>query len=135
MNRKATLLLHGILFLIGGFGYVLVELLWRGRSHWSMFLVGGLCFRLIGGIGDRMRRAPCLLRGAACAAAITVVEFVSGCVVNLWWGLGVWDYSTMRFHLKGQVCLAYSLLWMLLSLAVCPFHRFCSRLCQRVFAD
>lgn len=135
VNRKQTLLLRTGLFLIGGFGYVLLELLWRGRSHWSMFAVGGLCFRLIGGIGERLRRVSWPVRGAACAAAVTAVEFISGCVVNLWWGLGVWDYSRMRYHLKGQVCLTYSLLWMLLSLAVCPFYALCRRLlCQRLSA-
>ena len=28
---------------VGGFLYVLIELAFRGRSHWTMFLVGGLC--------------------------------------------------------------------------------------------
>ncbi len=135
MSRNKKRLLRTGLFLIGGLGYNLLELLWRGRTHWSMFLVGGLCFRLIGGIGERLYRVSWLVRGAACAGAVTVVEFVSGCIVNLWWGLGVWDYSRMRFHLKGQVCLVYSLLWLLLSVAVCPFYSLCRRLlCRRLRA-
>ena len=37
-----------MLFLLGGTGYVLMELLYRGRSHYSMFLAGGVCFLLLG---------------------------------------------------------------------------------------
>ena len=133
MNRKQALCLHTGLTVMGGLGYNLVELLWRGRTHWSMFLVGGLCFEIIGGIHRRMQRSPWLLRGAACAAAVTAVEFISGCIFNLWLRLNVWDYSTMRFHLKGQVCLVYSMLWMGLSIAVCPLYALCRRfLCRRL---
>ena len=32
------------IFLIGGLGYGLLEILWRGRTHWSMLLTGGVCF-------------------------------------------------------------------------------------------
>lgn len=135
MSKRQTLALQAGLIVIGGLGYNLLELLWRGRTHWSMFLVGGLCFRLIGGIGSRLYRRSRLLCGVACAAAVTAVELVSGCIVNLWWGLKVWDYSGMRFHLKGQVCLAYSLLWMLLSLAVYPLYGLCRRgLCRQLRA-
>ena len=42
------------------------------------------------------------------------VEFVSGCIINLWLGLGVWDYSGMAGNLLGQVCPAFGLLWFLI---------------------
>ena len=42
-----------ILFGIGGTIYVLIELIARGRSHWTMFFVGGLAFYLIGCINFR----------------------------------------------------------------------------------
>ena len=41
-----------ILFLIGGTAYYAVELLYRGYSHPSMFIFGGLCFLLIGFINE-----------------------------------------------------------------------------------
>ena len=31
------------LFVLGGGGYLAVELAWRGTSHWTMFLAGGIC--------------------------------------------------------------------------------------------
>ena len=46
---------------------------------------------------------------------VTGIEFVSGCIVNLWLGWNVWDYSHMPFNLLGQICLPFSLLWVLVS--------------------
>ena len=132
MRRKHTLLLHLSLFAVGGLGYVLIELLWRGRSHLSMFLVGGACFELIGGIDTRCRHRPILARCALCSLGITAVELVSGCILNRWLGLGVWDYSRMRYNILGQVCLLYSLFWLVLSAAAFPLYRVCRRLMRGV---
>ena len=46
---------------------------------------------------------------------VTGIEFVSGCIVNLWLGWNVWDYSNMPLNLLGQICLPFSLLWVLVS--------------------
>lgn len=59
-----------------------------------------------------------LLRGAVGTLVITSIEFICGCIVNLWLDLGVWDYSRFHIHLLGQVCLLYSVLWGLLSIPV-----------------
>ncbi|MBQ8684176.1 MAG: hypothetical protein IJ518_06655 [Clostridia bacterium] len=130
-DRRQGIGLHTGLVALGGAGYTLLELAWRGRTHWSMFLVGGVCFELIGQIHGRLTHRPLALRCGLCAAAISAVELVSGCVLNLRLRLGVWDYSKMRFHILGQVCLAYSLLWLLLSGAVWPLYRACYRLLRR----
>lgn len=128
MSKKKNVWLHLWLFVIGGVGYVLVELLWRRRSHVSMFVVGGLCFELIGTIHTCLQNRALSLRCGLCAFAVSAVELVSGCVLNLWLKLGVWDYSRLRFHLLGQVSLVYSLLWGLLSALACPLYGLCRRL-------
>ena len=33
-----------VLFSIGAMGYGLIEILWRGYTHWSMLTAGGICF-------------------------------------------------------------------------------------------
>ncbi len=48
---------------------------------------------------------------------ITALELFTGLIVNVWLGWGVWDYSNMPLNLWGQICLPYSLLWVLISLA------------------
>ena len=40
------------LFNVGGLLYILIELIWRGRSHWTMFLLGGICFVFLGLINE-----------------------------------------------------------------------------------
>ncbi len=125
------MLLHLGLTAVGGLAYNFIEILWRGRTHWSMFLVGGVCFDVIGGIHRRLQRRSPFLRCGVCAAAVTAVEFVSGCLFNLLLGLQVWDYSRMRFHIKGQVCLLYSLFWVVLSGLCWPVYRMCRRTLER----
>lgn len=128
MSKKQNILLHLCLFVIGGVGYVLIELMWRRRSHASMFFVGGLCFELMGAIHTRLTRWALPLRCGLCALTVSAVELVSGCILNRWLRLGVWDYSKMRCNILGQVCLLYSLLWCLLSAFVCPLYGLCRRL-------
>ncbi len=106
-------------FLVGGVGYGLVELLWRGETHWSMVLTGGACLIAICALNRRLRGKHLLLRAAACAGTITLVEFCVGMLVNRWLGLCVWDYSGMFGNVLGQICPLYTFLWFLLSLPIC----------------
>lgn len=116
MKRKRLLRLP-VLAGIGGFLYVLIELAVRGRSHWSMFVLGGLCFVCIGALNERCPRNLGLVWQMLLGGAIvTVLELGTGLVVNVWLGWEVWDYSRMPLNLWGQVCLPYSLLWTVLSL-------------------
>lgn len=106
-----------ILLSSGGLIYVLIEFLYRGRSHWSMFLVGGICFVLIGGLNNWFPWNWSILRQMGISAAIvTAVEFVSGILLNMVLNLDVWDYSNMPFNIIGQICLPFTVAWYILSL-------------------
>lgn len=105
-----------IIFLAGGFGYNVLELLWRGHTHPSMFLAGGICFVLINIISDRFREMSVYKKGLLSTFSITATEMVIGVVVNIKLGLGVWDYSSLPLNLNGQISLVYSLLWFILSI-------------------
>lgn len=101
-----------ILFGLGGIFYILIELLWRGRSHWSMFILGGLCFVLVGVINEKSRgRLPLLLQGVIGATVITALEFVTGYIVNIKLHMDVWSYYDAPLNIMGQVCLPYMILW------------------------
>ncbi|MBQ8403913.1 MAG: hypothetical protein IJX55_05765 [Clostridia bacterium] len=106
-------------FLIGGVGYGLIELLWRGETHWSMVITGGACLLAICAVNRRFCKKHLLLRAAACSAIITLVEFCVGILVNRLLGLDVWDYSSMFGNILGQICPLYTFFWFLLSLPVC----------------
>lgn len=106
-----------ILFLIGGFIYVAIELGFRGHSHWTMFLLGGLCFILIGGLNNYIPWEMSIIKqGIIGALIITSLEFIFGLVLNLYLNLGIWDYSNMPFNILGQICLPFSMAWFFLSL-------------------
>lgn len=102
---------------LGSWGYPLLEIIWRGWSHWSMALAGGVCFGLLGQVSERLHKSM-LLRCAAGSAAITAVELLFGCVFNLALHLQVWDYSEEWLNLGGQICVRYSLIWFVLSAPV-----------------
>lgn len=102
-------------FTLGSLLYGLCEILFRGHTHWSMLLAGGLSLSLLGRCARREERPlwqSCIMG----MSLITAVEFVTGCVVNLRMGLQVWDYSRRRGNLLGQICPLFSLCWLLLSL-------------------
>lgn len=107
------------LFALGGTAYVGLELLWRGRSHGSMFLAGGSCFLLLGKL--RKSRLPLPFCPIAGSGIITGVELLTGLVFNR--DHAIWDYRQLPLHLKGQICLPYSLLWMPLSLGAMELYR------------
>lgn len=96
-------------------------MLWRGRTHWSMALAGGLSFQAIYRAHAGGRSLPS--RCARAAAAVTGIELATGLVVNRALRLGVWDYSRKRLHLWGQICPQYALAWLGLSAAASPLCR------------
>jgi len=102
-------------FLLGGILYSLIEMMWRGYTHWSMTIAGGAALLLIHLLNRRLRHRDILLRCLYGCIMITSVELAAGIIVNLWLGLDVWDYSGMAFNLLGQICPAFSILWFLIS--------------------
>ena len=95
------------LFAIGGGSYVGLEMLYRGRSHISMFGAGGLCFVLMGRLRDW--EVPHLARVGAGAGVITGVELLTGLLVNR--DHHVWDYRGLPGNFRGQICPLFSALW------------------------
>ena len=106
------LLKYGFLYCIGGAIYYGIEILWRGYSHWSMFLLAGQCF-VFAGILNEIQSWETPLWRQVLQAWIFVLcdEFLCGCIVNIGLGWDVWDYSNVPFNLLGQICLPYALLW------------------------
>jgi uncharacterized membrane protein len=109
---------------LGAAGYGVLEFLWRGHTHWSMFLAGGLCFSLLyllAGVETLSIGKKLLLGGLM----ITTVELLFGILLNLRLGWNIWDYSGRALNLKGQICALYSFYWFLLCV---PALRLCTHL-------
>ena len=115
--KQSKIKKYEFLFFVGATIYVIIENLYRGYSHWTMFLLGGICFIALGLINEVIPwNMPLLLQMFIGGVIITVLELITGCVVNLWLGWNVWDYSELPFNLWGQISLFSSIVWVGLSL-------------------
>lgn len=105
------------LFWFGGTFYITLEVLWRGYSHWTMGVLAGLIFISIGLLNEIWSWDTSIILQILTGTVIaTIGEFITGCIVNLWLGWDVWDYSDMWGNILGQICPAFIALWMPISL-------------------
>ena len=115
--NKNYLFKYFILFLIGGFLYYTIEILWRGHSHWTMFILGGICF-IFAGIQNEYTswEEPFWKQVIKVDGFVLIAEFITGCILNLWLGLNIWDYSNLKFNILGQSSLLFAVLFLPLCL-------------------
>lgn len=98
------LLKYFSLLVIGGSIYYMIELLYRSYSHWTMFILGG-SFICLGLINELLTWSTSIINQIILGSCIiTVLEFITGCIVNLWLGWNVWNYSNLPFNILGQIC-------------------------------
>ena len=122
-------LIRFFIFISGGLTYGLIEILFRGFTHWSMLIAGGLCCVLLHiiSLAQSMRIwQKCVLGGTV----ITTVEFIAGAVLNIALGLAVWDYCSQPLNLMGQICPLFSAAWTALSLPAVLIFQKTDRLLQ-----
>lgn len=114
-----------VLTIIGGLLYILSELSFRGHTHWTMIIVGGICGYCVGELDDILTwKMPFVLQCIFGGIVITLVEFISGCIINLWLDWKVWDYSQMPFNVLGQICLPFTVLWIIVCMIWIPIYDF-----------
>lgn len=118
------------IYAIGSITYMFIEVLWRGYTHWTMGVVGGICFTVIYLLDKHLKYAHIFKKALLSAIFITIVEFFTGLIVNRVFNLNVWDYSRVKFNLMGQISLLYSVLWYFLCI---PALLLCKLLRHRVF--
>ena len=100
---------------IVGVLYTLIEIFYRGYSHWTMFLLGGICFILLGLINEVLSWGTPIWKQALIGGAIiTTLEFIVGCIINLWLGWDIWHYD--KLDILGQICIPFFFVWCVLSI-------------------
>lgn len=110
------LLKYLFLFWFGGSTYVTIEVLWRGYSHWTMLLLAGFLFIIVGLLNEIWEwETSILLQILISTCLATFLEFIVGYIINIKLGWNVWDYSNIPFNFMGQICLPYTLLWIIIS--------------------
>lgn len=99
-----------------------------------MFVAGGVCFLLIGHLGEVRPRLPLPVRMLAGAGIITMVELAAGLLVNRTYQ--IWDYREQPGNFLGQICPMFSLLWIPVSLMALVLYRCLDRglvrICRRL---
>ncbi len=101
--------------MIGAVIYCLIEVAFRGFTHWTMALTGGLAYMLIYITNIKLKTRSLILRCISGCVIITILEFIVGCIVNRKLHMGVWDYSQRAGHILGQICPLFSFIWFMLS--------------------
>lgn len=117
MNILKNIFKYFILGIIGGSAYIMIEMLYRKHSHWSMFYVAFFAFILIGLINEYINWDVKLWKQMLIGSGIvTGLEFISGYILNIKLGWHIWDYSNVPFNIMGQICLPFSIAWFFISL-------------------
>lgn len=113
-----SIIRNTLIFLIGGFLYFIVELLYRGHSHYTMIILGGICFIIIGLLNENIFEWEMSIIGQMFISSviISVLELIFGYILNIKLNLQIWTYSDQPYNLYGQICLLYTVIWFWLSL-------------------
>lgn len=109
-----------IWFILGMFYYV-IEGLWRiptNHGYASVWIlpVGGLCGLAVGSINQipKFYNLKIILQSLIGAIITLIIEFISGCIFNLWLGWNLWNYNDMWGNILGQITPLFGLFWLLL---------------------
>ena len=117
MEKVQKIKENTVIFTIGAGGYGLIEILWRGYTHWSMLCAGGIVFLGMSRIASALKKASAIIKGIVGGVFVTAVEYAFGIVFNVILKKNV-------FNINGQICALYSVLWVLLSIICVPFSGF-----------
>ena len=119
---------YALLFLSGGVAYGMIELLFRGHTHWTMAIAGGICLIVF----YHINHIPCVpwIKYLLGGGVITAVEGIFGIVFNIILDWNIWDYSNQWLNAGGQICVMFSAFWVLLSI---PAFGLCHLLDSEIF--
>lgn len=112
---RARLREYGVMCALGSLLYAMIEVVYRGNTHFTMVITGGLCGMTLHYIWGRLKNKPLLLCAIIGSIAITTMELMVGCLVNRLLRWDVWNYEHMPLNLWGQICPLFSFYWFLLS--------------------
>ena len=118
MTRWSKPVLSMLLWTWGGTVYYLLEVAYKSltdhpeRISWTMLVVAIILCIPVERCGAELPwGCPLWLQALCCAILVTAVEFAAGLVLNVWLGLGIWDYSHLPFNFMGQICLQFFFVW------------------------
>lgn len=130
--RWHNIALHCVFGLIAGCIYLLIELAWRGHTHWTMLPLAAAIFVCIGVLDEGEKPPPVWQQVVIGTAIATALEFVAGLILNIWLDLGVWDYSHLPGNVMGQICPQFTLAWAVLVIVSIRLENIMHRIADRL---
>ena len=118
MKNSSKMMKVLLIWFILGTLYFTLEGIWRipkgGYANIVMLPIGGLCGVCVGSINQipKFYNMKVIYQSIIGALIVTIIEFISGLILNCYIGLGIWDYSNLPFNVLGQICLPFSLIWL-----------------------
>lgn len=113
-------MLSMLLWFWGGAIYFFIEVAWKTfRGHpesisWTMLALAIFLAIPLERVGAELPwEMPLWLQGLICGTGITAAELAAGLVLNVWLGMGVWDYSGLPFNFMGQICPQFWAVWVI----------------------
>lgn len=127
MSRAGRWVLSMLLWFWGGTVYFLLEVAWKTAAgkpemiSWTMLVLAVLLTIPVERCGEQLPwGVPLWLQALACAALVTAAELAAGLILNVWLGLGVWDYTDLPGNFMGQICPQFAAVWFGLCLVFIP---------------
>ena len=119
-NGIKRLLEYILMLCFAGYLYVCLEILFRGFSDVSMLFAASICaIPMIALNNVYSFELDYFVQVMLCGVFCTCVEYMIGrYLVNQQYQL--WDYREMPFNVHGQVCLVFSLVWIVISAVMIP---------------
>lgn len=117
-----------IIGVLAGFIYLGIEVVFTaalknptarliGYSSIYMFPIGAFLGVVLGLLNEKkvIAKLPVIVQALLGAAIITGVELLTGFVLNIVFGLNLWDYSHEPLNYLGQISLPHSIGWIIIS--------------------
>ena len=97
--------------------YMLIELLYRGYTHYSMGILAFCIGLLIGSLNKIFPwKIPLVVQAFYGACIATTGEYLFGILFNR--DYSIWSYLDQPFNFQGQICLLFFFIWFGLSFVV-----------------
>lgn len=121
MTKLSNAILSMLLWCWGGTMYFLLEVVYKTATSqqekisWTMLVLAIFLSSIVERCGYELPwDIPLIVQSFCCAILVTIAEFFSGCIINIWLQMNVWDYSHLWGNILGQICPQFFFVWFIL---------------------
>lgn len=121
-NLLVRLLQIATIFFFSGTAYIVIEIIFRGYTDFSMWILGGICGVIITFVNNGLildEKTPFEYQVAFCSMCCIVGELIAGLIVNQ--DYHVWDYRELfGTFAYGQLNIFFIMAWICICIFAIP---------------